>query len=99
MVVVLCRYLLTQHFTYSLKIYKLDSMTLGYITDFYFIIVLMSCIIISLSSGLEVATNIVKVARVSLLILSIPFLYKALFLSKKYKNIVAPILLFPSIKL
>ena len=69
-------------------------MTLGYITDFYFIIVLMSCIIISLSSGLEVATNIVKVARVSLLILSIPFLYKALFLSKKYKNIVAPILLF-----
>ena len=74
-------------------------MTLGYITDFYFIIVLMSCIIISLSSGLEVATNIDKVARVSLLILSIPFLYKVLFLSKKYKNIVAPILLFPSIKL
>lgn len=69
-------------------------MTLGYITEFYFIIVLMSCIIISLSSGLEVATNIVKVARVSLLILSIPFLYKALFLSKKYKNIVASILLF-----
>ena len=69
-------------------------MTLGYITEFYFIIVLMNCIIISLSSGLEVATNIVKVARVSLLILSIPFLYKALFLSKKYKNIVAPILLF-----
>ena len=48
---------------------------------------------------IEVATNIVMVASVSLLILSIPFLYKALFLSKKYKNIVAPILLFPSIKL
>ena len=51
----------------------------------------------SLSSGLEVATNIVKVARASLLILSFPSLYNALFFSKKYKNIVAPILLLPSI--
>ena len=63
------------------------------------IIVLISCIIISLSSGLDVATNIVKVAKASLLILSFPFLYNALFFSKKYKNIVAPILLLPSIKL
>ena len=74
-------------------------MTLGYITDFYFIIVLMNCIIISLSSGLEVATNIVKVARVSLLILSSPFLYKALFLSKKYKKYRYPYSLVPLIKL
>lgn len=65
----------------------------------YLIIVLISCIIISLSSGLEVATNIVTVAKASLLILSFPSLYSALFFSKKYKNIVAPILLFPSIKL
>ena len=54
---------------------------------------------ISLFSGLEDATNIVNVANASLLILSLSSLYKELFFSKKYKNIVAPILLLPSIKL
>ena len=53
-------------------------------------------IILSLSSGLLDATRIVNVANVVFDILGFSFLNKALFFSRKYKNIVAAILLFPS---
>lgn len=52
--------------------------------------------ILCLSLGLDEATKIVKVARVVFNINCFPFLFSTLFLSRKYKNIVAAILLFPS---
>lgn len=51
---------------------------------------------LSLSFGLLVATNIVSVAKVVLDILYYPLLNRTLFFSKKYRKIVAAILLLPS---
>ena len=47
---------------------------IGWILKPKTVIDLISCIIISLSSGLELATRIVRVTSASLLILSLPFL-------------------------
>lgn len=53
----------------------------------------------SLSFGSDAAMRMVNAASVSSLILLVPEINKALFLSRKYKNIVDAILLFPSMKL
>lgn len=65
----------------------------------YFIQFIITLIIISFSSGFDSAIIIVSATSVWSSISFSPFLNKASFLSKKYRNIVAAIRLFPSKKL
>ena len=62
----------------------------------YFIQFIITLIIISFSSGFDSAIIIVSATSVWSSISFSPFLNKASFLSKKYKNIVAAIRLLPS---
>lgn len=65
----------------------------------YSIQFIITLIIISFSSGLDSAIIIVNATKVASSIFFSPFTNKASFLSRKYRNIVAAIRLFPSRKL
>ena len=69
------------------------------LNKFHCIQFMITLIIISFSSGLDSAIIIVRATNVESSIFFLPSSNRARFLSKKYKNIVAAILLFPSKKL